>query len=197
VVWSFKCMIFPDWFILKWKAWLDVHGGKHGVNYWDTHVPVVNWSMVHLVFIMSLLNNFHTWQIDFVQAFTQAPIDCPIHIEVPAGFQIINGKLTFVNEKATKTGKTYVLKLLNMYGLKQAGNNWYNFLWCLTLQSIIALSTMEAENISLSQSMRGIIPLKQILVKLSNTYQPSYNTLNNFWRLQRLCRNDCISNNAT
>jgi hypothetical protein len=20
VVWSFKCMIFPDWFILKWKA---------------------------------------------------------------------------------------------------------------------------------------------------------------------------------
>jgi hypothetical protein len=130
-IWSFKRKRLPDWTILKRKARINVHGGKqeHGVNYWDTYAPVVNWSTVRLVFIMSLLNNFKMRQIDFIQAFTQAPLDHPIYMEIPAGFHIINDKLEFAGENATRSDKTYVLQLLkNMYGLKQAGHNWYNCL---------------------------------------------------------------------
>jgi hypothetical protein len=38
--------------------------------------------------------------VDFVQAFTQAPNDCPIYMEIPAGIDVQQGKLTFTNEAA-------------------------------------------------------------------------------------------------
>lgn len=45
---------------------------------WETYAPMVNWSTVHLVLTMILLNNFKTRQFNFVQAIMQAPLDCPI-----------------------------------------------------------------------------------------------------------------------
>jgi hypothetical protein len=127
-IWAFKRKRLPDWTISKWKARLNVHGGRqvHGVNFWDTYTPVVKWSTVRLVLTLSLLNGFKTRQVDFVQAFTQAPLDCPIFMEVPAGFCIVDGKLSFSGEANRNIDKDYVLRLTkNMYGLKQAGRNWY------------------------------------------------------------------------
>jgi desulfoferrodoxin (superoxide reductase-like protein) len=47
-IWAFIGKRKPDWTILKYKARLNVHGvkQKHGVNYWETYAPVVNWSTV-------------------------------------------------------------------------------------------------------------------------------------------------------
>jgi hypothetical protein len=101
-----------------------VHGSRqqHGVNFWETYAPVVNWSTVWLVLTLSLLNGFKTRQVDFVQAFTQAPLDCLIFIEIPAGFSIVDGNLQFTGD--------FVLRLTkNMYGLHQAGHNWYKRLY--------------------------------------------------------------------
>ena len=44
--------------IYKWKARLNVHGGKqvHGVNFWETYAPVVNWTSIRLHLILALLN---------------------------------------------------------------------------------------------------------------------------------------------
>jgi hypothetical protein len=79
--------------------------------------------------ILSLLKGFKCRQVNFVQAFTQAPLDCPIYMEIPAGYSIVNNVLTFTGEQQRHTERTHVLKLLkNMYGLKQAGHNWYNSL---------------------------------------------------------------------
>jgi hypothetical protein len=130
-IWAFRRKRNPDWSINKWKARINVHGGRQtqGVNYWETFAPVVNWSTVRLVMNLSLLHGFHSKQVDFVQAYTQAPLDCPIYMEVPAGFEVREGKLTFVGEHHKNTERTHALRLLrNMYGLKQAGNNWYRHL---------------------------------------------------------------------
>ncbi len=71
--------------------------------------------------ILSILKNFKCGQVGFVQAFTQAPLNCPV-------------------------------------------------LWSSKLQSEIALSTMEAKYISLSQAMRDLIPLQTILTEMCQTY---------------------------
>jgi len=128
-IWAFKQKQLPDWAILKHKARLNVHGGiqHQGVNYWETYAPVVNWLTACLTMILSLLKNFKCRQIYFVQAFTQAPIDCPMYMEIPAEYCIRNGKLVYHGADSKNVDKTYVLQLLkNMYGLKQAGYNWYS-----------------------------------------------------------------------
>ena len=119
----------PDWTIQKYKARINAHGGKqkHGVNYWETYAPVVNWTTVHLTLILSILHGFKSRQVDFVQAFTQAPLDCPSYLETSAGYQILDGKLQFAGKSHKNNDKSFVLKLLkNMYGPKQAGHNWNN-----------------------------------------------------------------------
>jgi len=128
-IWAFKRKRLLDWSIQKYKARLNAHGGKqkHGVNYWETYAPVVNWSTVRLTLILSLLHGLKSRQVDFVQAFTQAPLDCPVYLEIPAGYHVKDGNLTFAGETNKNHDKSHVLKLLkNMYGLKQAGYNWYN-----------------------------------------------------------------------
>ena len=60
-----------------------------------------------------------TQQVDYVTAYTQAPIDQDMYMEFPCGFKVPDG----VNRK------DIVLKLHhNLYGQKQAGCVWYEFL---------------------------------------------------------------------
>ena len=105
--------------VYKWKACLNVHGGKQefGVNYWETYSPVVNWTSIRLFLILAIINKWHTRQIDFVQAYPQAPIQCDMYMEIPMGFEIDGDR------------KSHVLKLKqNLYGQKQAGHVWNEYL---------------------------------------------------------------------
>ena len=72
---------------------------------------------MRLVLILSLLGNLNSRQIDYVNAYTQAPADCDIFMSIPASFTIQNGTLEFSGTSAR-----------NNYGLKQAGNNWFDAL---------------------------------------------------------------------
>jgi hypothetical protein len=100
----------------KWKARLNCHGGQpeHGINFWETYLPVVNWFLIRLFLVTSILQNWDTrHQIDFVLAFPQADVECDIYMEVPVGFMLPGDK------------KKYCLKLnKNIYGTKQAGRVW-------------------------------------------------------------------------
>jgi hypothetical protein len=103
----------------KWKARLNVHGGKqeHGVNYWETYSPVVSWTTIRLYLTLSILNKWATRQVDFVLAFPQADIECPMFMEIPRGFKF-NG-----------SRRTHCLSLKkNLYGQKQAGRVWNEYL---------------------------------------------------------------------
>ena len=102
--------------VYKWKARLNVHGGKQkfGINYFETYSPVVNWFSIRLMLVLSILNKWHTRQVDFIQAYPQADIEYDLYMELPKGIQTKHGD-----------GKTHVLKLLkNLYGQKQAGRVW-------------------------------------------------------------------------
>jgi hypothetical protein len=87
-VWAFKRKRRIDTReVYKHKARLNIHGGKqtHGVNYWETYSPVVNWFSIRLCLTFSLLFDWHTRQIDFVLAFPQAEVECDLFMELPRG----------------------------------------------------------------------------------------------------------------
>ena len=57
-------------------------------------------------------------QVDFIMAYPQAPIECDMYLKIPDGCETDEG-----------SNKTHVLKLLkNVYGQKQAGRVWNDYL---------------------------------------------------------------------
>jgi len=118
-VWSFKRKRLPDGTITKHKARLCAHGGMQieGVHFWDTYSPVVQMTTVRLLLILTLLLGLKSRSVDFTLAFTQAPIDMPTYLDLPTGFSIEGDSNDYVLE-LTKT----------LYGLRQAGFNWFETL---------------------------------------------------------------------
>jgi hypothetical protein len=102
--------------VLKYRARLNVHEGQHeyAVKFFKTYSPVVTWAAVRLMTTLACLNNRHTIQCDFVLAYSQAPIEYDMYMELPKGIQLSSG-----------SSKTHVLRLIkNLYGHKQAGRVW-------------------------------------------------------------------------
>ena len=60
--------------VYKWKAHLNVHGDRqtYGVTYWETFSPVVTWITIRIILLLTIINNWHSRQVDFVLAFPQA-----------------------------------------------------------------------------------------------------------------------------
>ena len=107
--------------VYKHKARLNIGGHKqeHGVNFWETYSPVVNWFTIRFFLTLSLMFNWHTRQIDFVLAFPQADVECDMYMAIPRGFSLPEGY----------NAKDYCLKLKkNVYGSKQAGRIWNKYL---------------------------------------------------------------------
>ena len=106
--------------IYKWKARLNIDGSRsvYKRDYEQTYSPVVGWGIIRLLLVLILVHKWHSVQLDYVLAFTQAPADRELYMEIPKGLTI---------EGATKG--EYVFKLLkNTYGKKDAGCVWNHYL---------------------------------------------------------------------
>jgi hypothetical protein len=59
--------------VYKWKARLNIDGSKQvkGLNYWEP----ASWPTIRLILIMSIIKGWHTKQIDYVLAYTQADVE--------------------------------------------------------------------------------------------------------------------------
>jgi Reverse transcriptase (RNA-dependent DNA polymerase) len=76
-MWAFRCKRFSDGSVRKLKARFCVRGDKQveGINFFDTYAPVVNWQMVRLKLVLSIILGLYTKQVDYTAAFVHAPID--------------------------------------------------------------------------------------------------------------------------
>ena len=104
--------------IKKYNARLAFDGSRmrEGEDYDKTYAPVASWMSIRLLLTFVVAFGWHTQQVDYVAAYTQAPIDRDMYMEFPRGFTVPGG----VDRKA------FVLKLhRNLYGQKQAGRVWY------------------------------------------------------------------------
>jgi len=68
--------------ITKYKARLNVHGGKQefGVNYYETYAPVVTWFAIRLMIVFAIIFGWALRQVNFVLAYTQAPIEVDMYM---------------------------------------------------------------------------------------------------------------------
>jgi Reverse transcriptase (RNA-dependent DNA polymerase) len=103
----------------KARPIIDGSRMKKGEHYNMTYSPVAYWNSVRMLFTLTALHGWHTKQIDFVQAFAQAPIEKTLFMKTPAGVVLEDG-----------SGQhDYVLKIhRNIYGQKQAGRVWNKYL---------------------------------------------------------------------
>ena len=76
--------------VYKWKGQLCINGSsqEQGINYWETFSPVVTWETVRSLLTLAIMNGWETRQIDFVLAFPQAEVECPMYMEVPQGCNV-------------------------------------------------------------------------------------------------------------
>ena len=121
-VWSHRRKTKPTGEVYRHRSRICVDGSQqtHGVDYEHTYSPVVSWSTVRIMLIISVLNNLKTRQVDYVQAFPQASLSEGenVFMEIPRGYNYEGA-----------TSDDYVLKLRkNLYGLKQAAYNWHELL---------------------------------------------------------------------
>jgi hypothetical protein len=72
-IWSY-C---PDGVRLKHKSHIRADGWqqKYGMDYWEMYAPVVHWSTVRMVLVLSALLNLKSCQVNYTQAFSKAPLE--------------------------------------------------------------------------------------------------------------------------
>ena len=106
--------------VYKWKSRLNIGGQKmvEGRDYDQTYAPVASWPAIRTMLSMVLLHGWHTRQVDYVQAYPQAPAGRPMYMQVPVGCEIPG-----------RNAKDYLLLIKrNIYGGKDAGRVWYLYL---------------------------------------------------------------------
>ena len=112
--WAFKRKRFPDGAVKKLKARLCVRGDLQETDdSFDTYSPVVQWSTVRLLLIISIILDLETKQVDFTLAFVQAKAEPGTYIEMPRMFE--------------KEGFILELKR-NLYGQREAPIKFYEHL---------------------------------------------------------------------
>ena len=118
-MWVFQCKLYTDGLIQKLKAQLCVHRDKqvHGVDFSKSYALVVHWTTIQLILIISIILNWTTVQMDYTNAFAQAPLEEDIYMEIPRDFI------------AADVDNKDVLKMNNsLYSLRQAPLSWFEHL---------------------------------------------------------------------
>lgn len=84
----------------------------------ETYLPVVSWTMVSLVLILSLIMGWHMRSLDFVLAYPHADIKTDIFMHIPRGCTV----------PGISPGQSILKLCKNLYGLKDAGCTWHEYL---------------------------------------------------------------------
>ena len=89
--WAFRQKRSPSGEATKKKARFCVRGDLQSkFEEFESYSPVVQWSTVRLMLILSIVHGLETRQVDYVNAFAQADLEKDVFIEIPQGFEHSN-----------------------------------------------------------------------------------------------------------
>jgi hypothetical protein len=132
-IWSYRRKRRPDGVLLKHKSRICADGSQqqYGVDYWETYAPVIHWSTVRMVLVLSALLSLKSRQVDYTQAFPQAPLEDDVFMRIPQGwyYDPTSKQLLPKSNDPRSFDKEHFIRLKrNLYGVKQAARNWYHHL---------------------------------------------------------------------
>lgn len=112
VKWVFKIKTDENGVVTKYKARITPKGfkQKHGIDYFEVFANTGKYKTLRVTLSIAARRNLKLRQLDVPQAFTQAPLDEDVYMEMPEGFE--------------QDGMVCHLKK-SLYGLKQSPRNWY------------------------------------------------------------------------
>ena len=114
--WAFRRKRRPNGEIHKLKARFVVWGDLQILEESEhTYSPVVDWSTVRLLFILTVAQQLKSTTIDFNAAFVQSDLPAPIYLELPPGYGVPGA------DKVYKVSKS-------LYGDVRAAKLWYKHL---------------------------------------------------------------------
>ena len=61
---------------------------QEGIYFHNTFAPVINCSTVKLIIMMDKMAGRESRKIDYVIAFSRAPIDSDVYLHLPSGFHV-------------------------------------------------------------------------------------------------------------
>ena len=114
--WVFDLKFNEDGSIKRYKARLVAQGFSQtqGVDYFETFAPVASAVSVRLLLALATIHDWDVRQLDIETAYLNAPVKEEIYMRQVPGFEVPGNK---------------VLKLKrSLYGLKQSGKNWNDYL---------------------------------------------------------------------
>jgi hypothetical protein len=130
-IWSYRRKRSPIGIILKYKARLCVDGSQQefGRDFWETYAPMVSWSTIRLVLLLSTILNLKSRQVDYTQEFPQAPLEDPVYMRMPQGWYVDEfGTLKPHEDPKFHDHQHFIQLKRNLYGCKQAARNWFHHL---------------------------------------------------------------------
>jgi hypothetical protein len=114
--WAFRRKRRPNGLIYKLKSRFVVRGDMQRLaEAEETYSPVIDWSTVRLLFILTAAQGLKTQTIDFNAAFVQAKLPEPLYLELPPGYSVQG------QDKVYKVTKS-------LYGDVRAAKLWYKHL---------------------------------------------------------------------
>lgn len=113
--WVYRVKRNQDGNMERFKARLVARGDQQilGQDYDETFAPVARFEMLRTFLAISVENEMYVHHMDVVSAYTQAELSDEIYMEQPKLF-VMKGQ----EDKVCKLHKS-------LYGLKQAGREWY------------------------------------------------------------------------
>ncbi len=122
-IWSYHRKRRPNGDLLKHKARICIDSSQqlHGRDYWETYAPVVSWSTVRLILLLSTIMDLKSRQVDYTQAFPQAELTDPVYMRLPQGWYLDSSGYLMPHKDPKNNDTSHFIQLRrNLYGCKQA-----------------------------------------------------------------------------
>lgn len=151
--WAFHLKRYPDGSPKKFKARFCVRGDfqKDGVDVFETWSPVVEWSTVCLLLVISSMLKLHTAQADVTAAFLHAPLKP-------------NKKIYVHQARGFKGDPDYVYSLSrSVYGLKAAPKYWFDYISDKFIKYKLEQSTLD-NCLFVGQNLIAVIYVDDVLL---------------------------------